>query len=88
MTLYGNAETFSYVNDLGYALINSVELQIGGTRIDKHYGRWMHIWSQLTKTYDQNPFYTDCINSHHDEWGDTNTPRTLYVPLQFFCCLA
>ena len=86
VTLYGNAETFSYVNDLGYALIDSVELQIGGTRIDKHYGRWMHIWSQLTKTYDQNPFYTDCINSHHDEWGDTNTPRTLYVPLQFFCC--
>ena len=31
-------------------LINSVELQIGGTKIDKHYGRWMHIWGDLSRT--------------------------------------
>ena len=29
--------------------INFVELQIGGQRIDKHYGIWMHIWINLTK---------------------------------------
>ena len=34
--------------DLGYELIKSVELQIGGTKIDKHYGRWLHIWRRLT----------------------------------------
>jgi hypothetical protein len=32
----------------GYALIDAVELQIGGTKIDKHYGKWLYIWSQLT----------------------------------------
>jgi hypothetical protein len=86
VTPYASAEAFEYVNDLGYALINSVELQIGGTKIDKHYGRWMHIWSQLTKTSEQDAFYQDCINAHHEEWGDSVTSRTLYVPLQFFCC--
>jgi len=86
VTTYKDAEAFDYVDDLGYALINSVELQIGGTKIDKHYGRWMHIWSQLTKSSEQSGFYSDCINSHHEEWGDATQSRTLYVPLQFFCC--
>jgi hypothetical protein len=86
VTTYKDAEAFEYVDDLGYALINSVELQIGGTKIDKHYGRWMHIWSQLTKTAGQEAFYGDCINAHHAEWGDASKSRTLYVPLQFFCC--
>jgi hypothetical protein len=82
ITPYAGAEAFEYVDDLGYALINSVELQIGGTKIDKHYGRWMHIWSQLTKSSEQAAFYNDCINAHQEE----NSSRTLYVPLQFFCC--
>ena len=34
--------------DLGYAIIKSVELQIGGTKIDKHYGRWMYLWNELS----------------------------------------
>ena len=82
VTPYAGAEAFEFVDDLGYALINSVELQIGGTKIDKHYGRWMHIWSQLTKSSEQAAFYNDCINAHQEE----NSSRTLYVPLQFFCC--
>ena len=40
-------------DDVGYNVIKSVELQIGGTKIDKHYGRWMHIWSQLTRDGDK-----------------------------------
>jgi hypothetical protein len=29
--------------------INSVELEIGGQRIDKHYGHWMEVWAELTE---------------------------------------
>jgi hypothetical protein len=32
----------------GLALIKSVELEIGGQRIDKQYGDWMYIWNELT----------------------------------------
>ena len=35
----------SYV---GLSLIKSVELEIGGQRIDKQYGDWMYIWNELT----------------------------------------
>lgn len=33
----------------GHALIKDVELEIGGQRIDKQYGEWLHIWEELTK---------------------------------------
>jgi hypothetical protein len=32
----------------GFALIKSVELEIGGQRIDKQYGDWMYIWNELS----------------------------------------
>ena len=32
----------------GHQLISQVEVEIGGQRIDRQYGDWMHIWTQLT----------------------------------------
>ena len=32
----------------GTALISEVECEIGGQKIDKHYGHWMETWAQLT----------------------------------------
>ena len=37
-----------WVNYLGHAMIKSAEIEIGGQKIDKHYGEWLHIWNQLT----------------------------------------
>ena len=34
----------------GEQLISQVEVEIGGQRIDRQYGDWMHIWNQLTLT--------------------------------------
>ena len=68
----------TYGTDAGYNLIKSVELQIGGTKIDKHYGRWMHIWSQLTRSIDHNTAHTQMVSP--------TGAGTVYVPLQFFCC--
>ena len=31
-------------------LVSMVEVEIGGQRIDRQYGDWMHIWNQLTMT--------------------------------------
>jgi len=81
ITPYAAAETFTWATDLGYAMINSVELQIGGTKIDKHYGRWMHIWSQLTRSSGHNNSHTQMITA-----AAGSTSSSLYVPLQFFCC--
>jgi hypothetical protein len=40
----------SWVNAIGYAMIKSVEVEVGGQKIDKHYGEWLKIWSEVTST--------------------------------------
>jgi hypothetical protein len=36
-------------NNPGHSGINNIEVQIGGQQIDKHYGHWMEVWSELTE---------------------------------------
>jgi hypothetical protein len=45
----------------GEQMISSVEVEIGGQRIDKQYGDWMHIWNQLTLTKAQEPGYNKMV---------------------------
>jgi hypothetical protein len=48
VTLPAVAQTNArWVNYIGHALINYVEVEIGGQRIDRQYGDWMQIWTQL-----------------------------------------
>lgn len=39
---------FAWVRRVGYALIKSVEIEIGEELIDKQYGDWLNIWHELT----------------------------------------
>ena len=34
--------------DIGNALVKSAEVEIGGQRVDKQYGTWMTMWSELS----------------------------------------
>ena len=45
----------------GHHMINNVEVEIGGQRIDKQYGDWMHIWNQLTSTAEQEAGYNKMV---------------------------
>jgi hypothetical protein len=47
----------------GEQLIAQVEVEIGGQRIDRQYGDWMHIWNQLTITSEQIPGYYKMIGN-------------------------
>ena len=38
---------FRWLNYIGHRLIKQVEIEIGGQRIDRQYGDWMQIWTQL-----------------------------------------
>ena len=44
-----NAVLFRWLNWIGHVLIKQVEIEIGGQRIDRHYGEWLHIWNELTQ---------------------------------------
>jgi hypothetical protein len=80
----------SYVNDVGYHLLKEVELEIGGISIVKHYGRWMHIWQELTRPAEKDSNHDKMIGNRTDVTtavsGALPAPGKLYVPLQFWFC--
>jgi len=47
----------------GEQLISQVEVEIGGQRIDRQYGDWMHIWNQLTLSAEQERGYNQMIGN-------------------------
>lgn len=47
----------------GEQLIAQVEVEIGGQRIDRQYGDWMHIWNQLTLSKEQERGYHKMIGN-------------------------
>lgn len=88
-----NNRAFRWVNWLGHALIKNVEVEIGGQRIDKHYGDWLHVWNELTQTAGHQLGYANMVGNvpslitpYENASGSTKTVpgETLYVPLQFW----
>jgi hypothetical protein len=77
----------------GHQLIENVEVEIGGQRIEKQYGDWMHIWCQLTMDKNQEKgyykmvgnttqltFVTDPSFADVDGPCDSNAPRQVCAP--------
>ena len=56
-------QSFRWLNWLGHILIKSVEVEIGGQRIDKHYGDWLHIWNELTQTAGHQAGYANMVGN-------------------------
>lgn len=80
---------FAWVKRLGYALIANVELEIGGSRIDKHYGTWLDIWYELAR----DPAASKERGFDHmigdvaelvDYNSDAKPAYKLFVPLKFW----
>ncbi len=59
-----DGEPFSWVPYVGQFLIRSVEIEIGGQRIDKHYGDWLHIWNELTLPAGKTRDYLSMVNGY------------------------
>ena len=58
-----NNDYFRWVNWVGHALVKNVEVEIGGQRIDKHYGDWLHIWNELTQTASKQDGYANMVGN-------------------------
>ena len=86
------------LNNGGVAWINSVELEIGGQRIDKHSGLWMETWAELTEpnpsgvvgdsttaagTVFQN---MSCMGGSDGDSASMVAGEKIFVPLQFWFC--
>jgi len=59
----GTGAQFRWLNWVGHNLISSVELEIGGQRIDKHYGDWLHIWNELTQEAGKQAGYAKMVGN-------------------------
>jgi len=80
---------FRWVNYIGHALIKSVEVEIGGQRIDKQYGDWLNIWNELTQQPGLKEGYDNMVGNTISLTGTGlrgTDATTLYIPLQFWFC--
>jgi hypothetical protein len=75
-----------YINSIGHALIEYVELEIGGQLIDKHYGEWLDIWSELTLPEEKRNGFKEMIGRRDIGSNSDLESNELYIPLQFFFC--
>ena len=80
-----------WTNSVGHAAINYIQLTIGGVPIDKHYGRWLNIWDELTCKQEHWNGRSEMIGRSVGLGGQeglsycsADKPKTLYVPLQFW----
>jgi hypothetical protein len=59
-------QRFRWLNYVGHRMIKSVELEIGGQRIDRQYGDWMQIWTQLTQDLGTVKALDEMVGNTHD----------------------
>jgi len=76
----------TYVNSVGHALIEYIELEIGGQRIDKHYGEWLDIWSELTLPEEKRNGFKEMVGRRDTGSHTPLESNKLYIPFQFFFC--
>lgn len=82
------AGTFGWARWIGHVLIKQVELEIGGQRIDRQYGDWMTIWSELTLPAEKQTGFFNMIGNVSDLYTQAVTvnAQRLYIPLQLYFC--
>ena len=68
----------------GLRLINYVEIEIGGQKIDKHYSHWMYVWNELSLPYAKKEAYKTMVGANNKLEVLTNA--NLYIPLEFWFC--
>ena len=80
----GWREYCHWVNAVGYAIIDSIDLKIKQQVIDKHTGLWLDIWNELTDPYKKE---WQLVGKHNDNEYIPNVKilkSRYYVPLKFY----
>lgn len=78
-----------WTDDVGHHLIKMAEIEIGGQRMDRHFGDWLQIWSSLTVPASMQTTYNKMIGKTPELCTYNNQVKpatTLYIPLQFWFC--
>jgi hypothetical protein len=76
----------SWINAIGYNLINKVELEIGGSIVDTIYGRFLDVYSELSLSDSHYNGNKKMIGKHDvfTKYTQDNRELTLYIRLPFW----
>jgi hypothetical protein len=78
-----------WTNSVGHALIKWVTIEVGGQRIDTHYGDWLEVWNSLTQVSEKENGYNHMVGAYYATSSIPDTAkssRIYYVPLMFWFC--
>ena len=96
-TLAGAGGDGTYVPRPGFAMIKTVELRIGGQKVDRQSGVWMDVWTELTSTFDQTKMLDGLVGCRTQGAtgvnalssgleGGSDDDQKVHVPFQFSFC--
>jgi len=78
----------AWVRKIGFAIINNIEVIIGGKVIDRQYGIWMYIWNELSRNSNHDESYDILIGNNPEltELKSSIPSYDLYINLNFWFC--
>ena len=80
-----NTKKFAWTNKIAFAMIKYIDIEIGGILVSRHYGDWLNIQYELTKS--NNEGWDNNIGKNVKVLTDYTNGKAsykLYVPLSFF----
>ena len=84
-----STDSVALVPNFGHKLLKTIELEIGGQRIDKHYSEWLYIWNELSLPIGKRNGYNTMVGANarnvSTKLGQGQSYE-LYVPLEFWFC--
>jgi hypothetical protein len=78
------AGSWGYVRRLGLAIVKHYKLEIGGTKLDEHYGDWLNIWYELSHKVGQERGFARMVGDVPELTTISSAAKPaskLYVPL-------
>ena len=83
------SKAMSLVPNFGQRLLKTIELEIGGQRIDKHFSEWLYIWNELTLPPGKRDGYNIMVGAEKYNRSinlAADASYEVYVPLEFWFC--
>lgn len=79
---------FAWSKKIGLALINYVDLEIGGVLVDRQYGDYLNIWYELVQNLGIKKGFNKMIGNVDivTDYSNGKSSYKLYIPLNFWFC--
>jgi hypothetical protein len=80
---------FAWVNKIGLAIINYIDLEIGGILIDRQFGDYLNIWGELVNSLGRKKALVSMLGASKilTDYSNGKSSYKLYIPLNFWFCL-